>query len=781
METARVDICYRPLRIGWAIRAGDIDAFRSAARLSFALWGGRFNPIIVVDHQEQAKSLVDVFRVDLILPVGDSETVQSFPKRFPYLEKPFFHDSVFVGDAEGGARSQILDIHNALVHLQGKREWEMIKEQGLRHYKWAPDDPLADVFLTQFGAYPSPDEILVDYRSLLREAAESTEIEIDVAAQLPPDLFEYPSASFLSRCALKRHYSVPTGWDSPGFYSGDASNLDDLVCYWNLKAADIPLLFVDPKHFDRYGQTVLAWEQVMRGMVSNRRDEFERGVAVWVRGGSLDEDPAKAMAEAMKPFGGSVSKVCPIREGAWNGLNVRPPMMYLGQVSTLGVIDTESGTPNISFALDDKPFCGDSWFHTQGLVASLSFIGGLTGDEQHALVPPFIPELNEFYGRTMHSEYNKVRSESERIGVIIDACDTTSSLYALHVADLFERTFDLGGFAAKLSAGGLIARQLIAQLGGVDGARAFKIPGVRRLLKTHGPRAAFTKKSALELIGGKDPENPDAKFKDHERLFIEPRPHSSKLEPAAVFTYLVEKGLFRIGAELMCPHCRMKSWTALDALRQRVLCELCGREFDATRQLVNGEYHYRRSGVLGAEKNAQGAVPVVLTLQQFKTNMGGVLRAGMYSPSLDLDPKEAIGLPKCEIDFVWLIPQPYPRKTIVIIGECRDRGGKGENEKHKGTIDTNDIEHLRRVADSLPRKRFETFIVLAKLCPFTVEEIALAKTLNEQYWSRTILLTARELEPYHFYDRTKLEFKNIKEYASTPQELAIATAQMYFD
>ena len=41
MESVRVDICYRPLRIGWAIRAGDMDAFRAAARLSFALWGGR--------------------------------------------------------------------------------------------------------------------------------------------------------------------------------------------------------------------------------------------------------------------------------------------------------------------------------------------------------------------------------------------------------------------------------------------------------------------------------------------------------------------------------------------------------------------------------------------------------------------------------------------------------------------------------------------------------------------------------------------------------------------
>jgi len=41
-------------------------------------------------------------------------------------------------------------------------------------------------------------------------------------------------------------------------------------------------------------------------------------------------------------------------------------------------------------------------------------------------------------------------------------------------------------------------------------------------------------------------------------------------------------------------------------------------------------------------------------------------------------------------------------------------------------------------------------------------------------------LTDRELEPFHFYDRTKLEYANIKEYASTPEELAVTTADMYF-
>jgi hypothetical protein len=732
-----------------------MDAFRAAARVSFALWGGRFNPIIVVDQQEQAENLIDVFRVDVILPLGDSEEVKAFPKRFPHLIKPFFHDNVFVGDGEDGARSQVLDIHNALVHLQDKPEWKIIKDRGLRLYTWAPDDPLANVFLMQFGEYPSADEIHIDYRAFLKDAGEAKEVTIDAASKLAADIFEHPSISFVSRYGIERHYSVPGGWDTPGFYSGDAGNFDDLVCCWNLRAADIPLLFVDVKHLDRYGDTVGAWGKAMRDMVSNRRHEFERSVAVWVREESLDGgDMAKAMADATKPFGELVSMVCPVREGAWNGLNVRPPMMYLGEVSALGVIGAESEKPKISFSLDDKPFSDDVWFHTQTLVASLSFIGGLYGDEQHTLVPPFIPELNEFYARSMHFEYSKVRSESDRIGLVIDACDKTSFIYALPVADLVERIFDLAGFSAKLSVGGLIARQLIVQLGGVDGARAFKIPGVRRLLKTHGPRAAFTKKSAVELIGSKDPENPTASFKDYEGLYGGHHPFNTQLEPGAVFTYLVEKGLFRMGAELACPHCRMSSWTALDVLKQRVVCEMCGGDFDATHQLVNGAWHYRRSGVLGAEKNAQGAIPVVLTLQQFKVNMGGFLGGGMYSPSLDLNPKEGTDLPKCEIDFAWLIPQHYPEKTVVIIGECKDRG-KGDNGEDKGTINATDIDHLKRVADALPRKRFEIFIVLAKLCPFTADEIALAKTLNERYRKRAILLTARELEPYHFYERTK--------------------------
>lgn len=764
MDTLRVDICYRPLRVGWVIQSGDTDAFRQAVKFSHTLWGGRFNPILMADHEDEARRLIDLFRVDLLLPLGTSDIVKAFPKKFPHLINPFFDDSIFIGGEKENKRSQLLDIHNALVHMRDKSEWKTINDKGFRIYNWKADDPLADVFLTQFGNYPSADEIGIDYREILAQGLEAVEFGLDPVSPIPADIIDHPSIPYLSRHALERHYSVQAGWDSPGFFVGDAANLDDLVCHWNLRAADIALWFVDPAHLGRYAEIIPAWEKAMRQSVSHRH-EWDRRVAVWTRRENSED--------ARQWFVDMQLMVYPVSEYSWNGQNVRPPMMSFDQVSVLGVFGRERSQPKVSFALSNKPFCSDTWFHTQHLVASVSFIGSLYGDEQYTLKPPYLPELNEFYARTMHFQYNKLRIESERIGIVIDAADSDAWLYALPVANLFERIFGMADYTTRLSNGGLITRQLITRLGGLQGARVFKIPGVRRLLRTHGPAASFTKEGAVQLIGQKDPDNPDAKFSDYFDLYIEQRPRGTKLKSDDVFGHLVEKGLFRIGAELNCPSCRMASWIALDVLRQSVVCELCGHEHDATRQLMSGRWYYRRSGVLGAERNAQGAIPVALTLQQLETTLSGGLHDGVYSPSLDLIKKDQTRT-DCEVDFVWVIPRPYPRKTAIILGECKDQGPIKPDEFKR------DIENLRRVADALPRKRFKPFILLTKLNPFTPEEIELAKTLNTEYEQRAILLTARELEPYrNIYERTKAEF-NVDSYGGTPEDLARNTAKMYF-
>ena len=707
MDTLRVDICYRPLRIGWAIKSDDFDAFRKAVRYSCALWGGRFNPILFVDHEDESSRLIDLFRVDVIIPVGDTDEVESFPKKYPYLIKPFFHDSIFMrGSEHFHPYSNVLDIHNALVFLRDKPEWKKIKVYGVHYYTWAADDPLADVFLSQLGGYPDKDKVGTDYLELLRNASEFTEILLDSAEPISDFTIKHPSISYFSRHNMKRHYGIDPGWKSPGFFVGSVTNLEDLVCHWNLRACDIPLWFIDPQYLERYTALLPAWEKAMQDRVDSYRHEWDRKIAVWTRWEDLDK--------ACEPFGESKHMRCRVSDGTWNGRNVRAPMMYFGDASALGVMSGEGSKPKVSFALSEKPFSGDSWFHQQHLVASVSFIGGLYGDEQHTFHAPYLPELNEFYARTMHFQYDKLRIEPERIGIVIDAADHDSFLYALPVSDLMERIFDMAGYKAKLSNAGLIIKQLITQLGGIQGGRVFKVPEVRRLLKTHGPNASITKRAALQIIGSKDPNRPDAKFSDHNGLYIESRPAGEKLTPGAVFGYLVGNGLFRIGADLNCPSCKIKSWVPLDSLKHKVVCDLCGQEYEVTRNLADvNQWHYRRSGVLGIEKNAQGAVPVFLTLQQLDTNFHGGLREDMYSPSLDLTPKTGVEGVKCETDFVWVIPRAYPRKTVVILAECKD----------EGPITKDDVSNLKRIADSLPRKRFKTFVILSQVSPFTSEEV----------------------------------------------------------
>lgn len=645
-----------------------------------------------------------------------------------------------------------------MSYWQSKPEWKLLKDEGVRTYQWQQDDPLADVFLVQFGAYPNPEEIGVDYTEMLARVAALSPYELKPQARIPADVIANPNLASIGRFGIRRHYTVRPGWDAPGFFVGNALDPDDLIYYWNLRACDIPLWFVDLAYLDRYAELIPEWAGTMQRMVENRRHEWDRRLGVWSR---------HDIGEAAKPFEGLPLIRCHVDGRLWSGA-LSPPMMYLGEASTLGVMSESSGVSRVNFALTNKPFDDDSHFYNQHLVASVSLIGGLYSDEQNIFDVPYVPELNEFYARTMHFEYNKLRIEPGRVGLVIDASDHDSFLTAMPVENLVQRIFLMAGFDSKLSNSGRIVRQLLTQLGGLQGARVFKVPGARKLLKKFGPRDTFSHETARDTIVDKTPER-GSTFPAHIDLYLGPRPLGTKLTPSDVFTYMVDKGLFRMGVDLNCQKCGMLSWIALDELKQQSTCELCGHNYDATRQLLGSKWRFRRSGVLGAERNAQGAVPVALSLQQLNTT----LDHGIYSPSLDLRPAIGSPLPNCEVDLVWLQNGRYPERSMLILAECKDQGPIKPDEFQR------DVDNMRRAADALPHHRFDVYILFVKLAEFTAEEIAMARTLNGPVECRVILLTARELEPYRIFERLKEEH-GIDSYCGSPSELANVTAQLYF-
>ncbi|WP_206539717.1 hypothetical protein [Leisingera sp. ANG-S5] len=744
--------------------SSDRDSFREAVRICNALWGGLYNPIVPVD-QPEAANLVEIFSPDFLVPVGDSPELGAFMAKFPYLLKPYYNGDLFMSSgADGEGRAQVLDIQNLYHRWRHSPKWKSILDRGFRLPKWQANDPLADVFLAQFGEFPDPKNTGIDYKSFFLKVTSPTEVEIPIDSEVPEDLLDYPRVTHFGRFGLTPHYRARAKGICEGIYAGDVENGADLINFWNLRACGISLLFHDFNHPDRTSKLNSRLFSSIREHLKIQDTSFRSRPTIWTRDGALKKAAESVGDKDVLLRGLSIE--------SWNGLNIRPMQMHFGQEASLGVFGGNPERPRLRFAMKDKPFAGDTRFHTQHLVASISLIGGKTDGTNYTFIPPCVPELNEFASRTMHHDHRKIRLEAGSVGVVIDAADHDIHLRAINVQNLIERIFDLGGYTAKVSASGLITRQLILGMGGVDGARAFKIPGVRQLLKTYGPTATFGKKGALQIIASTN-KITGSKFSDHCDLFIEQRDWAKKLTPAMVFGHLVEKGIFRIGVDLICPACSLKSWIALDELKQQAVCNLCGSDFDATRQLVENDFAYRRSGLLGIEKNVQGAIPVSLLLQQLSVNLFGSTFETQFGVSHDLTPKDPdAGLPVCETDFCVVVESVNSSKTPILIGECKDASG---------SIDANDIENLRQVANALPAERFDVFILLAKLSAFEKTEIQLAKTLNEQPWMRrVILLSHRELEPYHLYERTNDELGS-NFHGGTAEDMAIATHEIYFN
>src|ERR1019366_7356079 len=94
MATLGVSIGYRPVRIGWCIRDGNLDDFRQVLRLTHTLWGGRFNPVIPVGSSFD-KALVRSFAVDVLIPAAQAPELLQFIKIFQELYWPDSIRTVF--------------------------------------------------------------------------------------------------------------------------------------------------------------------------------------------------------------------------------------------------------------------------------------------------------------------------------------------------------------------------------------------------------------------------------------------------------------------------------------------------------------------------------------------------------------------------------------------------------------------------------------------------------------------------------------------------------------
>jgi hypothetical protein len=732
-----------------------MDAFRRSVRLSFTMWGGRYNPIIPVDDGAIAEALVKLFRVDALVRMSDGPVALDFAKAHAHLPDPIFGGGIFGRAMTGGRTPLIVDIS----HIVTRYYEEFFKnnpapEPGLDLYEWQVEDPLSDVFLCSYGAFPPAAETGVDYRALVQTSLRGIPNVIQNGAEVQVGNVGRDTINSFNRAFMGRHYAVRNDMDAPGFYVGEADNFDDLINFWNLRAADIPLVFFEPRYADRLAAKAAHWAATIRQ--APPPPHRPQVLALWHR-------TEQAIGDVRRYFGEGVFVPSNVHGPTWNGGNVRAPIMYFGEGAALASIDQSGRTATMSFALTEKPFAADRDAQSQHYVLSVDPGIGLFRNEWATFHTPFIPELNPFYGQNALSVWNTARSEPESLGIVTSVSDDHQAVRAINVNELITAIFNVVGISAAPSKPGLIASTLIRQMGGLDGCRPFKIAGVRTLIERHAPHQSFSRGTAMLTIRGQGEDRP---LSDYQWLYIEPREVGSALKNDAVLSYLLEKGVFRAGLSFRCPSCQLEFWRSLDDARSRLECEYCGHGFNAAPQLQDKDWAFRRSGLFGNYDNQEGAIPVLLTLQQLALMHSD---DRIFTTAMTLEPKSA-AIPKCETDFVLVAERPRDHRIEIIIGEAKTRN----------RITGDDVAKLKAVADAFPKDRYDVYVVFSRLTPFSDEEVEHIRHVNGPHDRRAIMFTDRELEPYFTYERTAKEF-DIRETAVSFADMAIATARVFFE
>jgi hypothetical protein len=498
-----------------------------------------------------------------------------------------------------------------------------------------------------------------------------------------------------------------------------------------------------------------AWIQLLKKWISlsESRNPLQRKIATWSRNGNVIPSDLKG-----KDFVN-----CTVSKHTWNGMNVVPPIIHFKEQSVLASV-TRDNLPRVTFQLPEKPFQDDLSCANQHMVVSIHPLMDIQ-NESMTLLPPYIPDLNEHYGRKLYYIYNQVRAEPSGIGIITTISKNNLTLTALDNRELIQKIFMVFGIDAKPSQAGLITSRLIQQMGGLQGCRVFKIAGVRHLIEKYQPHEPFKRSAAIQIIGENDVSTGIPRYTQYENLCLEHNPNLRKWKPEHAFLYLLKKRVFMAGLEFVCPRCELKFWRVLDDVKSETICEYCGEHFEVMTQLKDRDWAYRRSGLFGRDDHQEGGLAVSLVLQQLNTafyrDMFFATGMNLFSSSKQI---------KCESDLVVLHSDSYGRVGLVI-GECKTRKN----------IKEDDVSNLIRVADALQKSGIDVFLLFAKLVPFSAEEIALCKKAQDEGEPRVIMLSDRELEPYYMYEQAKNEFVMNRTHANSLRDIARATREIYFN
>lgn len=762
-----VEIKVRPTKLAFLVDPNSATQVREAIRLASSLWGGMHFPILPMHKRMPASwrephirtpsasdvacGYIDAFDPDVLVQLSRNVPSYIADTRIPIV-KP--------ADIWNTDRSKDEPSHGIGVY-------SLLNAIFTECFKYKPRYPvkvripeiprrLSLFWASVYGEYGK--EIVSNVDKYFSEAMdiERPTVSADSLPELlKPDVF-FPRR--ITSWGLTPNGRLRYGRHSC-IYFMDASNIEDVVDYWNLRATGRNVLPL-PKQFlqeSAYKKEVIDFLVEERRAWPNNPDNFDVASIVRSRHSKMEEIEAYVRTITFPTSGtsGRSQSYCNLQHWyprVWDdwarGKDGGVVDSYAEVETTVDIVETSD------LELQLKPlapeFAPKNWIFSEGLCAN-EFSMRLYGAEEHlAEVYPKIK--GEHLARAVSGTRGLLggwRVGRRGLVKLVQDPFTESRRIPPSETILFAWLKDQG-WTAELSPPGILAKQIFKRL--------------------NGRSEILAEKSLLGFIehmnGGA--VNRDGRPNPNNWISV-PREMSvgevkSRLKEisgrSGLYETFLKNGVFKLGLRTQCPTCQRNTWFALSGLSEQLECPKCLSSFPAAGNVdkSTGAWYYRTAGPFSVPNYAEGAYAVLLTVSLLSDRMHSSFRSTAVQSFTATSP----GRRKLEADFAmfWKESLFGDENEGLMFGEC----------KTYGVFKPDDVEKMSYLGKTFPGSILVFSTLRDTLTPEEIARISRIAKAGRRHWKAerpinpVLILTGTELfhwqrPPYCWPEAIKDRFK----------------------
>jgi hypothetical protein len=782
-----LDIKVRPLKFALLVDSGSASQVRDAIQLASSLWGGLYFPIVPMYKRTPASWRTNSIKVPLAkdvvqgyLDAFDPDILVQFANEVPdYIiesqVKIFKPDDVWPTERNQPAEDPALGIGvlGVLSDLY-KKEFKYKSHDQLKMLVPSIPRKLGLFWASVYGEYMPHLVKAVD-----SHFGEALNIEHPLAS---PEAFEEMTGQGIlfprriSAWALDTHNRLRFGREAC-IYFMDASAVEDVVDYWNLRATGRNVLPLPKQFLNQKSFTTAVYDFLALARRAWPHDTETFDTASFIRSRNTTMEEMSAFTKTLS-FGDSQSsdvQSCHFVLQHWY------PRIWDewarskdGGVTDHYGVDSETidltSTSNLNIRHRPLiPNFGKSLLYRSGGICVNEFDLRIYGADEY--LAEVYPKANGNRLVNVISSIADLRGDSRigRHGLVKIVSDSMSVPWKILAAEtLFFAWLSDHGWTAELSSPGILAKQIYKRLSG------FPLFLANRSILTllEHMNGGSINRNGTPTLGGKLGAERELSVGE-----VKSRLNGSK---GVTFPYdnFVERGVFKLGWKTKCPHCQRSSWFELSSLRETLECSKCLTSFAAAGNIEksgNGWY-YRTAGPFSVPNYADGAFSVLLTLDALSSRMFSSMSSTAVPSFIACSP----GKPDLEADLAmfWRTSSYGEQKEGLLFGEC----------KTYGAFETNDFKRMQYLGVSFPGSILVFSTLRTSLSKKEIAALTKLAKAGRKHWKNDrplnpiLILTGNELlnsarPPYCWDESVRERLSNIHDLYT----LSDATQQVYLN